>query len=179
MFRSAFLFFVKIPLIEEKIIEIYSNSYFYFEFYYDEKSNKIIIQNLLGNFKVKTFNSYFNISIKIENYTIINNISFYNLISYPNNLLYISLNEGKLQFLNNKNTIIIISGESLTIMENKIYISQFNDYNTINNIFINKIYSNNNKEIINKNKKYNFNNIKNLYINSIIYRENFIKQINN
>lgn len=174
--ESKFYLYVEISQIKEKIIQIFSDSNFYFELYYDEKFKQIIIKNMLGDFKIKIFNSYFKITFKIDDNTIINNVSCYNIVSYPYNLLYILLSDGKLQFLKNKNSIIIIAGESLTIMEGKVYISEFNDYHTVNNIFMNKIYINRNKDFNNKKGVY-FNKIKKHYIDSIVFKESFIKKI--
>lgn len=171
--RSNFNLLVYLPYINnnnEEIINIYSDSNFYLELYYDENKKEFILKNILGDFNINISNS--NCIIQIDKITIKSNNSSYDLISYSSNLLYLYLNSGKIEFINNKKSNIIIAGESITFINKYIYISKFSDILTAKNVLINNLYTSFNNYKENKNFI-----IEKKFIESIINNKNFIDDL--
>ena len=169
--NSNFNICIDSKYIEQKIVDISSKSDFYLELYYDEGSKSIVLNNILGDFTVYVLNSNLRVIIKIEDITIITNPSFYNIISYPNRLLYLYIKEGRANVINRKESIMIISGESIVFINDRFFVSRFNDLDTAKNVLINNLYV---LDIKGGKKERHFDKIKRLYRDSIIYNRNFL-----
>ncbi|HOL56084.1 MAG TPA: hypothetical protein PK351_01630 [Spirochaetota bacterium] len=167
---SNFSLLIELPYIKGSLVKISSNYNFYFELYYDDKKNNLVLNNLLGDFNIEIFNSILNLCIKKRGIDIVSGFSSYNFISYTDNLFYIYLKEGRVQFIKKKNITIIISGESFAFIDGKNYVSRFNDPLTAKNILVNNLYSNLDKI---EDSRY-FSNLEKKFINSIIYNKIFI-----
>ncbi|HOV13206.1 MAG TPA: hypothetical protein PK771_02890 [Spirochaetota bacterium] len=117
-------------LNSEKIISIETEKRFYLELIFDSKKNRIHIKNLLGEFKITSFNSFFDNFLEIGDFRIFNFYSSYKIISLPKNNIFIYVNEGKINVLKNKESLILITGETCETKNNIMTISDISDFET-------------------------------------------------
>lgn len=111
----------------ERILSISSTNQFYFESNFDTNSNELSINNLLGEVKITSFNSFISSKVIIDNVTIKNYSAVYSIISVPGTNVFLHVIEGKINVKYNKKSNILIAGESIIINSKGLQFSNVND----------------------------------------------------
>ncbi|HPO49492.1 MAG TPA: hypothetical protein PLO89_04120 [Spirochaetota bacterium] len=125
-------------LTSEKILFAETDAPFYFEFFFDAKKNKILIKNLLGEFVITSYNSFFDNYIENNNIRIFNFYSSYKIFSLPKNIIFLDVIEGKINVLKESNSLILIAGEKCEINNESIILSEIKDFQTAKIIFLSR-----------------------------------------
>ena len=111
---------------------------FYFNLKFDDRSNKVIIKDLLGEVNITAYNSFFDSVIEFDNFKITNFYSNYRTISLPRSFLFIEVLGGKIKIQQQREPLILITGEKCETSNDSISISNIDDFETAKIIMFSK-----------------------------------------
>jgi len=135
--KNGSIILINSKLNKEKITSIETNKNSYAQLNY--KNDRLEILNIIGEFTIYSYNSHISTYTKFSDITINNYVSNYHITVLPDRLIYIFVDEGKIEINRSNDNVILIAGESLVIEKGKFSLSDFPDYLTGKNIMYNKI----------------------------------------
>lgn len=143
--KNGSVVLINSKLNKEKITSIETNKNSYAELKY--ANDRLEILNIIGEFTIYSYNSHISTFTKFTGIVINNYISNYHILVLPDRLIYIYVDEGKIEINRAKDKVILIAGESLVIENDKFSLSDYPDYLTGKNIMFNKILIDYKKQI--------------------------------
>jgi hypothetical protein len=174
-----------------KIVSITSGSNSYMEINYDNQANFLFLDSLLGEFDITSYNSHIQTVTRIADTSITNFASSYKIISYPDKNIFIKIVEGKINVKNDRESILLITGESCEISGKNVILSEIKDSETSRLILNNRLFSQYDRTVIDNeismntsferkiNDNYNlispvkFNNLENIFSETLFNNGNF------